>query len=258
MIFCKNMLTPLVLLMCVSLLTSCSQEKKKKQKKTTKSESAQEGLVTSLFENGKVRTEINYENGLKQGVAKEYYNEGTIFQEINYNKGIKEGQAKRYYENGKLYQQTDYRGGKMHGKQLKFRDNGKPASVASFSQDEPCLGLVEYTLDGAVKKKYPSIVITPIDKMLTDNKYTLRISMSDNARSAEYYLGKLEANGCFGDKVKRLWPSSSTQKGIVEVDYYLPRGAFIMESINIIAKVKTPLGNYYISQRTYNVAAENR
>jgi hypothetical protein len=32
----------------------------------------------------------------------------------------------------------------------------------------------------------------------------------------------------------------------------------VMETVNIIAKVKTELGNYYITQITYNVAAENR
>jgi hypothetical protein len=35
-------------------------------------------------------------------------------------------------------------------------------------------------------------------------------------------------------------------------------GTFIMDKIHLIAKIKTPLENYYITERDYNVAAESR
>jgi hypothetical protein len=49
-----------------------------------------------------------------------------------------------------------------------------------------------------------------------------------------------------------------TEKGVGKLYYMLPPGGFVMEKLNIIAKVKTDLNNYYITQLSYNLAVENR
>lgn len=253
----KKVFSAFLLLLLLVVSESCDKGAKKKTASSkTNRDSVKTGLVKALFDNGKVRAEINYKDGKKHGVAKEYYKEGGLFQEISYENGIKNGVAKRYHKNGKLYQTTEYRIGKMHGKQIKYRENGEIASEASYMQDEPCSGLVEYTLEGSQKKKYPSIIIQPIDNLLRDNKYILRIAMSDKSKAVEYYLGKLTKEGCLGESVEKIW--GKVNNGSIDLEYNLRPGMFIMERINVIARVKTLQGNYYITQRAYNVAAENR
>lgn len=246
----------------LSLLSSCTNSNSK-EKATGKSTSAakskgvkKNGIITSHHANGKVRAEINYKDGKKDGIAKEYYSTGSPYMEIEYKNGIKDGLAKRYYENGKLYQQTPYVNGKIQGKQLKYYEDGKPMAIIPYHQDEPCSGLVEYTLKGEVKKQYPTIVITPLNTLLKDNKYTLRLTLSDKSKNVQFYTGSLSKEGCVGYETKKIWESETP--GVTDLEYVLPRGHFIMDKINIIAKVKTVQGNYYFIQKPYNLAVENR
>jgi MORN repeat variant len=239
------------------LAASCDQVSKNRLKTSiSDKDSVKNGVVRSLFENRKIRAEINYKNGKKQGLAREYYKEGGLALEIYYEDDIKNGTAKRYHKNGNLYQSTDYKRGKLDGKQTKFRENGSAASEAFYRQDEPCKGLIEYTLDGSQKKKYPSIIITPIDNLLRDNKYTLRVSMSDKSKAVEFYTGDLTEDGCLGESSQKVW--GKVTNGSIDIEYHLPPGGFMMERINIIAKVKTVQGNYFVTQKAYNVAAENK
>jgi hypothetical protein len=60
---------------------------------------------------------------------------------------------------------------------------------------------------------------------------------------------------CIGKEAELL---GTVKKGVLTLDYLLPSGSIVMERINIIAKMKTVQGNFYILQRSYNVAAENR
>ena len=67
------------------------------------------------YPSGKLKTEINYINGIKEGIRKTYYENGQLEVETNYKKNIKEGIYKLYYENGKLRQEGNYKNGKLDG-----------------------------------------------------------------------------------------------------------------------------------------------
>ncbi|MBL7858306.1 MAG: toxin-antitoxin system YwqK family antitoxin [Cyclobacteriaceae bacterium] len=213
------------------------------------------GIVKTKYEDGSVRAEISFTEGKKDGLAKEYYRNGRIFQEIMYSNGIKHGRAKRYYENGQLYQETPYDSGKIEGIQKKYRSDGKLSAEIPYHKNNPCVGLKEYLTDGSPRRKYPSIIVTPVDNIWKDGHYTLRISMSDNTKRVEYYRGSLAEGECLSNFMGNIF---ETQKGVAEITYVVPPGTFIMEQVNIVAKVETLLGNDYITQIRYNVAAENR
>lgn len=236
-------------------LISCL-DNKNTEKKEPKGKVVKDGLVETFFSNGNKRVAIIYKNGKKNGIAKEFYESGQLFQEIEYKDNVKVGTSKRYHKNGELYQSTTYANGKMQGMQKKFREDGTPSSVAIYFQDEPCKGLVEYTLKGVEKKKYPTLVITPIDNLLINDRYILRLSLSDGSKNVEFYSGHLDKQGCFTNALKEVWGTRSP--GIVNVEYDLPPGAFLMEKVNFIAKVKTLQGNYYITEKSFNLAIENR
>jgi hypothetical protein len=49
-----------------------------------------------------------------------------------------------------------------------------------------------------------------------------------------------------------------TYEGVGKLFYMLPPGAFAMEKVDVIAKIKTELGNFYLKELSYNLAVENR
>jgi hypothetical protein len=245
----------LVLVVAVAL-TSCILDLKKESGSSSSSEKKsgkKNGLIKTYYDNGAIRAEVSYKDGKKNGIARDYYKNGKIHIEIPYVNGIKHGTSKMFYETGQLFRTTEYDSGRMHGWQKKYREDGMLSAEIPYNKDQQCMGLKEYLKDGSLKTNYPTIIITPVNTILKDNKYILRISMSDK-KPAQFYVGKLEG-GCLYDLMDNILMTSSTTG---ELPFYVPPRTFIMEELNIIARVKTIQGNEYITQRKYNVAVENR
>jgi hypothetical protein len=237
------------------LIVCCDQKPfKKTEKKNQADKEVKDGIIKTNYADGTLKSEVPVKNGKRNGVAVSYYASGKKQLEIPYTDGKREGVVKSYYENGNLYEETTYVNDQMHGLKRKYKQDGKLAAEVSYHKDQPCIGLREYLNDGLLKKKYPTIVVTPVDQILRSSKYTLRITMTDNIKGVKFYVGKLE-NGCLTDD---LDPVRLAEKGVGEIDYYLPAGSFIMEEINIVAKFNTAGGNPCVTQRKYNLAVENR
>jgi antitoxin component YwqK of YwqJK toxin-antitoxin module len=233
---------------------SCSIDTGKKKKKTRKEDQlVKDGISRAYYPDGKLRAEIPMKGGRRNGLAIEYYNDGKKHLEINYADGKHEGLTTRYWENGNLYEQTNYSKGEMHGIRKRYRKDGKLASESRFNSGAPCLGLQEFLQDGSAKKKYPTIVIEPVDMLLKEQRYALRLSMSDKSGNVTFYEGDLDG-GCIGylEEIPK-----TTKKGVSELSYYLPEGMFVMKTLNIIARVKTAQGNFFVTQRKYNLAIEH-
>ncbi|HOX82050.1 MAG TPA: hypothetical protein PLJ60_09010 [Chryseolinea sp.] len=246
------------LLGCVLLsglfLTACNTNPKDKKKNGAAD--SLNNVVKTTYADGKPKVEIPYKNGKKNGQAKEFYQNGNVFQLIDYVNGKKHGFARRYYETGLIYQETPYDSNKIHGVQKKYRADGKLSAEIPYSFGNACAGIKEYTLDGSLKKNYPSIVIRPVDNILSRGEYKLVLTMSEKVKEVTYYEGKLTDGKCIGDKTEEI--CCADRSGEADISFFLPPGQFIMKEINIIAKVKTVQGNYYLTQRNYNVAIENR
>lgn len=241
------------LTLCAIALISCKLEKTSKQKEKADSDSTK--VVQVKHDNGRVKAEIPYKNGKQHGLSRSFDRNGNLILELPYNNNKREGVAKKYYAGGKqLYQVTEYKDDKINGTQTKYREDGKVMSVAQYENNSPCLGLKEYLLDGSPKKKYPHIVITPVDLLGSQGLFKLQISMSEKVRSVKYYSGKLTSSGCLDDNSYFILLKS---KSIGELKFNLPPGGFMMEEINIIAVVETTLGNSYITQKVYNLAIDN-
>jgi len=237
------------------ILMNCAGEKKKTDK-AGQSDSDGSKIVKTKHENGKPRAEISYKEGKQHGLSKSFDREGKLILELPYAEGKREGLSKKYFAGGKqLYQTTEYKNDKLDGIQTRYRENGKVMSEARYENDYPCLGLKEYLLDNSLKKQYPQIKITPIDRLADRGEYTLEISMSDKVRSVKYYSGKLSPAGCLEDNLFFLLLNETKKTG--QLKYHLPPGGFKMEEVNIIAVVETLMGNTYVTQRTYNLAIDN-
>lgn len=236
------------------IFSSC--DIKTKNKKNGSAVDSLNNVVKTKYANGKTKVEIPYKNGRKNGKAMEFYETGKLFQAIDYVNGKKHGFAKRYYETGSLYQETPYDSNRIHGIQKKYRQDGKLSAEMPYSKGNVCSGVKEYTLDGALKKKYPTIVIREVDNILAHAEYKLVLNMSEKVKDVTYFEGKLTDGKCLGDDAKEI--CCTDQLGEVDISFFVGPGQFLMKEINIIAKVKTIQGNYYLTQRKYNVAVENR
>lgn len=245
-----------IALFLLIFIFSCSHTSEKKEK-TVSSKNTKEktGVNKIYYEDGTLRAEIPMVDGKRNGVARDFYSSGKPRLEVQYKEGVKHGLTKMYYENGTLYEENAFEMGVKQGVQKKYRQDGKLLAETKYHLGEPCAGLKEYLKDGSVKKKYPTIEITPVDNILKTDNYTLRLSMSDKSKNVTFYEGRLDGN-CIGENVEQIRDTPS--KGIGQIKYHVPHGMVIMEQLIIIAKVKTLQGNYYITSRPYNVAIENR
>jgi hypothetical protein len=238
------------LLISLVLLFACKEKITEASTPTGKLQ----GLHKYYFPDGKLYLEVNYKDSVPHGTTKRYFKAGGILEESEYRNGILHGITKTFYEDGTLSSQTPYDSGRIDGIKLKFRKDGTKTYEAPYQDGEPCAGLKEYFLSGNPVNNYPKIVVQPKNKLLTDDQYILEFSLSDNSKSVEFYKGTIKRDGCLSSANAPMY----TSKGVARLFYFLPPGGFLMENINVIAKVKTDLGNYYFTQVSYNLAVENR
>lgn len=253
------MKTYILLFSIFSICTGCDQLLLKEAAATTNKEQPEkknkEGLVVNYRPDGEILSEVNYKEKKKDGLAKSFYKDGTLHQEIHYKDGLKEGIANTYYANGNLFRSSTYKEGKLEGIQKKFRENGELMAEIPYKNDLPGKGLKEYLVGGKLKMKYPEIVIKPVDNIIKGNSYHLHITLSQNLKKAEFFIGDLKG-GYLPDNLPQLEQGSI--KGEYKMDFHVPPGAFVMQKVNIICKATTLLGNPYIIEKTYNVAVENK
>ncbi len=207
------------------------------------------------YQNGALHKEIAYEHGVQQGMAKEYYKSGKVFQEVMYQNSMREGVARRYYESGILSQETPYHYNQMHGVQKRYRRSGDLMAEVPYHEGNLCTGLKEYTIDGKLKQRYPVIEVTAIDQIKSKANYIIKLKMSDDSRGVEYFVGDLSEDKYIGMEAVRV---TDVKNGVGEINISLPRGTYVNDTVNIIAKVKTSQSNYYITQSELKVSITNR
>jgi hypothetical protein len=212
------------------------------------------GLHKYYYPDGKVYMEVNFKDSIPHGLTRQYFKNGQVFEETNYKNGVMDGVSKKFYEDGKLSMETPYDSGRIHGVQKKFRKDGTPAFEAPYFYNEPCKGLKEFYLSGDVVTTHPKLIVKAEDRLFKDFKYIVRISLSEKAK-AEFFKGELTDGKYIGKKAEKLYVEKD---GTATVEYYLSPGQFVMEKINIIAKIRTDLGNYLITEQEFRVAAQNR
>ena len=222
------------------------------QQSAKKEEGKLQGLMKYYYPDGKLYLEVNYKDSIPHGAMKVYYKTGQVQNESVYVNGVRHGTERTYYESGKLSTVTPYDSGRIHGVKKKFRRDGITAYEAPYYYDKPCAGLKEFFLSGQPVDNYPTVVVRHKDELLREGKYTILLSLSDDSGSVQFYRGKLSSQKYIGDDVLPL----HVVNGVGHIYYFLGRGGFAMETVDVIAKIKTDLGNWYIATLSFNVAIE--
>ena len=84
--------------------------------KETPKRGLKHGEVKQYSSDKKLKTIVNYNQGIKHGISYLYHKDGeTVLLEMPYVNGEREGTSKKYYENGQLYAETSYSKNVLHG-----------------------------------------------------------------------------------------------------------------------------------------------
>jgi antitoxin component YwqK of YwqJK toxin-antitoxin module len=204
---------------------------------------------------GTLENLITYDNNRKHGRAVNYYPDGkTVKTEMNFVNGYKQGDAIWYYPSGKVYRKTPYVNGQITGTRTTYYESGIIQSEIPYWNGSPGIGLKEYTQDGKLKYYNAKIQIREIDRISLDNTFTLVLSLSDGSRSVKFYQGNLIDGNYWNEQLEPI----PGENGVAKLRFFISKGSFKMETLNIVARDKTRLNQYHILQREYHLGVENK
>jgi antitoxin component YwqK of YwqJK toxin-antitoxin module len=213
------------------------------------------GVSKEYRQNGTLENMITYENNRKHGPALNYYSDGeTVKTQIDYVDGYKQGEARWYYPDGKIYRITPYVKGKIHGTRRTYYESGTLQAEIPYQSGQPGMGLKEYYPDGNPKNPDARIVFSEQDRISMDNTFVLSIKISDGSRNVGFFEGKLTDGKYWNEQMSPI----ETANGVGVMEFFVSKGSFKMETLNIVARIKTNLDNYLIIQREYHLALENK
>ena len=214
-----------------------------------------DGISKDYRSDGTLENEISYVKNCKHGLAKSYYADGkTLKNEIPYINGYKQGVAKWYYQSGVLYRETPYTGNMINGIRRTYYESGTLQAGLSYLKSQPGTGLQEYTQDGKPKEFKGMIRVKEEDRISREGSFTLILSISDGTKNVEFYTGQLTDGKYWNEELTAV----PTENGTGRMYFHVSRGAFKMETINLVARIKTSQGHIRILQEEYHLAIENR
>ncbi len=103
------------------------------------------------YENGKLRYEIEKQDGRYNGKATFYYANGLKQHECFYLNDTLQGLSTRWYNNGKVYAMEHYKDNHLHGQALYFDMNGKKTREENYHLDTLHGDSFEYYPSGQIK-----------------------------------------------------------------------------------------------------------
>jgi len=217
-------------------------------------DSLRQGITKNYDKSGHLISKINYVNNRIHGVAFNYYPTGKVHSKLNYYEGRKNGNEIWYYESGKVFRISPFVDGRLNGVQQFFYESGHLMAEVPYQKGNPGVGVKEYNESGKLITNYPHIVVQEINNLSAENKYILKLSLSNKSTRVKFYTGKLEDDKYFNESA--LVPLT-TKNGEAEYFVYIFPGGMIKEKLNFVASYKTSRGMIYIIQKNYNLVVRN-
>jgi antitoxin component YwqK of YwqJK toxin-antitoxin module len=112
------------------------------------------GVWIFYHENGKMKEDTHYKNGLLNGARKSYFDNGQLNEEENYQNGKLNGIRKVYLENGSLKEDGNYENGKENGAFTFYNENGTKEQESIYFNGIKNGKEVLYYENGKVKAEY--------------------------------------------------------------------------------------------------------
>ncbi|MDO8549362.1 MAG: TonB family protein [Ignavibacteria bacterium] len=135
---------------------------------------SQDNPVKSYYPDGKLESEISYNNSVREGEAKFYYEDGTLKEERLYVNGRVAGLVKTYHPNGQLKELINIEDGKREGPTSVFDEEGNYVKDIFFEQgiqvvEKKNIYLIEEPETKASQNQDEEIIVTgPVKKQKQD------------------------------------------------------------------------------------------
>lgn len=201
------------------------------------------GEIRQYTKSDKLRTIVNYDNGIKHGTSYLYHDDGkTILLAMPYIKGKREGTSKKYFESGVLYASTSYSDDKLHGPRKTYYSSGQLKAIINYGYGNPGIGTEEYLVDGTRKKE---------NNISVEKKGRIYwLSTSDACRESKFFIGKLIEDSYFNavHEDVRLLPKQDG-KYYVDLDVFTPS---YLKYQDIICECESTQGNPVILKTSLN------
>ena len=240
-----------ILFVCIAIIMYSCQPQADKDKLKSEEVNPDGSVLKRTFKpNGKLFAEIHKKDGRKNGVTKDFYANGKVQVETNFVNDRKEGDSKFYYEDGKICQYVIYKNDVKHGVEKHYYKNGKLACEIPYLNGEVEPGLKEYSSEGTLIVNNPTIVVTPINKMASENKYILRLTLSNKSHAVSF------ARVYFKEDTKSK-QEIMTQDGIGNLTFVVIPGKGYREKVILEASFETAYGNPFVTRTTYNLSISN-
>ncbi|MCT4664921.1 MAG: hypothetical protein N4A45_06775 [Flavobacteriales bacterium] len=195
-----------------------------------------EGLHVAKNDAGQFRRKINFKAGKRHGKSYDYYDDGKLRAVIDYQEGQKHGEAIWYFDGKKVFRINRYQNNLKHGAQEKFYKNGQELSVLEFYEDQPGVGLKEWTENGT-----PLLSTTNIVLKKQGNK--LVATLDSGNEKADFYYGNLTEGKFLNNKLLDI--TATEGEGIIKKSRLKD-----LNEITITAKYSTYLKNSRIITKT--------
>jgi hypothetical protein len=203
-------------------------------------------LQRKFTKQGILFAEILRKNGKKNGVSRNFYEDGKIKIETNFIENSKEGESKLYYPEGGVCQLNVFKNDVLNGVTKYFYKNGSLSCEIPYLNGEAEPGLKEYSKEGKVISESPEIIVTPIDKTTSSNKYILRLSLSNKSQNVSFAR-------VYFEKKKKTKVEIRTKNGVGELSFNISPDVAYRENVIVEASYKTKYGNPYVARSTYTL-----
>lgn len=93
-----------------------------------------DGVEKAYWTDGKLKSELRYENGKLNGECLWYAQSGELMKKAHYKDDVLEGQCVNWHPNGKMASEEYYVNGKLDGEVKKWYDNGQLFQEGQYTE----------------------------------------------------------------------------------------------------------------------------
>lgn len=145
----------------------------------------------SYFDNGAIRSETPYVNGIRHGKERLYFPDGRLEAEVQWMDGHKDGLEKHFFESGDVKSETNFRLDKRQGSNTEFFPENRAIRHESYYQDD--------IIDGTEREFYANGMI----KTVTQWAHGQRHGISSSFTSDGHIVAEVPYNNNVVDGVVR-------------------------------------------------------
>jgi len=214
---------------------------------STVADTGRTGVVQYMSGQYKV-SEVTFKNGVRHGLMKSFYQTGEVRTTWWYENGLKQDSARYYYQQGEVFRTTPYKNDTIDGIQKQFYRTRKVRAKIGWSKGMRTDYMEEFDSKGKLIGGYPQIVANVKDQYATNGTYRIGLELSDKSKFVNFYLGEF-TDGRFDTTHCKLLTKDIGTAEIVLKKSGNPGPNYV----SVIASIRTPLLNRYLSTKKINL-----